>query len=39
MEKMLKEVKSSHEFYLKRIKISTNLLLLSGALWGVHIFL
>ncbi|MCZ6172219.1 DUF3137 domain-containing protein [Campylobacter ureolyticus] len=35
---MLKEIKSSHEFYLKRIKIATNLLLLSGALWGISYF-
>ncbi len=35
---MLKEVKNSHKFYLKRIKIATNLLILSGALWGFSYF-
>lgn len=38
MEKMLKEIKNSHKFYLKRIKIATNLLILSGTLWGISYF-
>lgn len=35
---MLKEIKNSHKFYLKRIKIATNLLILSGTLWGISYF-